>query len=150
MSMPHFDQLVARILARHLMPAHSLVLEITESTLVQAAESNIIAKIKQLGVQISLDDFGTGYSSLSYLTQLPLDHLKIDRSFISNIASRPQAVTIVKTIIALARTLDIKVVAEGVEDPYILPLLAEEGCAAYQGFHLLIGHHKNRASGELH
>lgn len=135
LSMPHFDQLVARVLSRHLMPACSLVLEITESTLVQAAESNIIAKIKQLGVQISLDDFGTGYSSLSYLTQLPLDHLKIDRSFISDIASRPQAVTIVKSIIALARTLNIKVVAEGVEDPYILPLLAAEGCAAYQGFH---------------
>jgi len=135
LGMPHFTQHIARILKRYEMPAESLVLEITESALVKNIESNVIDRIKQLGVQISLDDFGTGYSSLAYLSQLPLDHLKIDRSFISDISNKNNAVTIVKSIIALARTLGIKVIAEGVEDAFVLPLLEAEGCEGYQGFY---------------
>lgn len=132
---PHFADRVAAILDKHTMRPDSLILEITESALVQTIETNIIYDIKRLGVQISLDDFGTGYSSLAYLSQLPLDHLKIDRSFIADISRFPHAVTIIKSIIALARTLGIRVIAEGVEDGDVLPLLAAEGCEGYQGYH---------------
>ena len=134
LGMSHFTRHVSDILKRHQMPPENLVLEITESTLVKNIESDVIDRIKQLGVQISLDDFGTGYSSLAYLSQLPLDHLKIDRSFISDIGTKNNAVTIVKSIIALARTLGIKVIAEGVEDESVLPMLAAEGCEGYQGY----------------
>jgi len=135
LGMPHFAQRVAAILDKHSMRPDSLILEITESALVQTIETNIINDIKQLGVQISLDDFGTGYSSLAYLSQLPLDHLKIDRSFITDISRFPHAITVIKSIIALARTLGIRVIAEGVEDGEILPMLAMEGCEGYQGYH---------------
>jgi diguanylate cyclase (GGDEF)-like protein/PAS domain S-box-containing protein len=135
LGMPYFTQRVAAILDKHSMRPDSLILEITESALVQTIETNIINDIKQLGVQISLDDFGTGYSSLAYLSQLPLDHLKIDRSFIADISRFPHAITVIKSIIALARTLGIRVIAEGVEDGDILPMLAKEGCEGYQGYH---------------
>ena len=132
---PHFADCVASILDKHNMRPDSLILEITESALVQTIETNIIYDIKRLGVQISLDDFGTGYSSLAYLSQLPLDHLKIDRSFIADISRFPHAVAVIKSIIALAKTLGIRVIAEGVEDGDVLPLLASEGCEGYQGYH---------------
>ncbi len=135
LSTPHFAQRIDIILQRHSMRPDSLILEITESALVQTIETNIINEIKSLGVQISLDDFGTGYSSLAYLSQLPLDHLKIDRSFIADIEIFPHAFTVVKSIIALASTLGIRVIAEGVESSSVLPLLANEGCEGYQGFY---------------
>ncbi len=134
LSTPHFAQRIDVILQRHSMRPDSLILEITESALVQTIETNIINEIKSLGVQISLDDFGTGYSSLAYLSQLPLDHLKIDRSFIADIEVFPHAFTVVKSIIALANTLGIRVIAEGVESGRVLPLLVNEGCEGYQGF----------------
>ena len=132
---PYFADRVAVILQRHSMRPDSLILEITESALVRTIETNIINEIKALGIQISLDDFGTGYSSLAYLSQLPLDHLKIDRSFIADIERFPHAVAVVKSIIALSNTLGIRVIAEGVESASVLPLLAAEGCEGYQGFH---------------
>ncbi len=135
LGMPHFAQRVEAILQKHSMRPDSLILEITESALVQTIESDIINHLKNLGIQISLDDFGTGYSSLAYLSQLPLDHLKIDRSFVADISLYPHAVTVIKSIIALANTLGIRVIAEGVEDGSVLPLLAAEGCEGYQGYH---------------
>lgn len=132
---PHFASRVEAILNKHSMRPDSLILEITESALVQTIETDIINHLKRLGIQISLDDFGTGYSSLAYLSQLPLDHLKIDRSFIADISRFPHAVTVIKSIIALARTLGIRVIAEGVEDSDVLTLLAAEGCEGYQGYH---------------
>jgi len=111
-----------------------LIGELGEWAIAQA-ETNVITEIRALGVQISLDDFGTGYSSLAYLSQLPVDHLKIDRSFISDIKRFPHAVTVVKSIIALSNTLGIRVIAEGVESESVIPLLANEGCEGYQGFH---------------
>ena len=132
---PNFADTVSAIIERQLMRPDSLILEITESALVQTVETNVITEIRALGVQISLDDFGTGYSSLAYLSQLPVDHLKIDRSFISDIKRFPHAVTVVKSIIALSNTLGIRVIAEGVESESVIPLLANEGCEGYQGFH---------------
>lgn len=131
---PNFADRVSAIIQRQSMRPDSLILEITESALVETIETDVINEIKALGVQISLDDFGTGYSSLAYLSQLPLDHLKIDRSFIADIERYPHAVTVVKSIIALSNTLGIKVIAEGVESESVLPLLAEEGCEGYQGY----------------
>lgn len=135
LGIPHFADKIAAILSKHHMRPDSLILEITESALVETFETSIIKDIKDLGVQISLDDFGTGYSSLAYLSQLPLDHLKIDRSFIADITRFPHAITVIKSIIALAKTLGIRVIAEGVEDASVLPLLANEGCEGYQGFY---------------
>lgn len=135
LGMPGFADRVEAILIKHCMRPDSLILEITESAMVETIETDIIHHLKRLGVQISLDDFGTGYSSLAYLSQLPLDHLKIDRSFIADIARKPQATTIVKSIIALANTLGIRVIAEGVEDAGVFPLLLEQGCESYQGYY---------------
>jgi len=135
LGMPGFADRVENILKRHSMRPDALILEITESAVVQTNETDIIHELKQIGVQISLDDFGTGYSSLSYLSQLPLDHLKIDRCFIADIAKSSHAVSIVKSIIALANTLGIRVIAEGVEDSDVFPLLLEQGCEGYQGYY---------------
>lgn len=135
LGMPGFADRVEAILKKHSMRADSLILEITESAMVETIETDIIHHLKRLGVQISLDDFGTGYSSLAYLSQLPLDHLKIDRSFIADIARNSQAISIVKSIIALANTLGIRVIAEGVEDAGVFPLLLEQGCESYQGYY---------------
>jgi diguanylate cyclase (GGDEF)-like protein/PAS domain S-box-containing protein len=135
LGMPGFADRVEAILKKHSMRADSLILEITESAMVETIETDIIHHLKRLGVQISLDDFGTGYSSLAYLSQLPLDHLKIDRSFIADISRNSQAISIVKSIIALANTLGIRVIAEGVEDAGVFPLLLEQGCESYQGYY---------------
>ncbi len=126
---------VEQILADEGMPAERLVVEITESVLVNPSESDTIAQLKGLGIALSIDDFGTGFSSLAYLGQLPVDELKIDRSFIQNLTSRPQALPIVTGVLALANSLGLHVVAEGVEEASVLPLLRNSGCTTYQGFH---------------
>jgi EAL domain-containing protein (putative c-di-GMP-specific phosphodiesterase class I) len=87
-----------------------------------------------LGVQISIDDFGTGYSSLAHLHRLPLDVLKVDRSFVSTLAQSQESVEIVRTIVTLGRSLRLEVVAEGVETAEQERLLAELGCTHVQGF----------------
>jgi EAL domain-containing protein (putative c-di-GMP-specific phosphodiesterase class I) len=89
-----------------------------------------------MGVRIDLDDFGTGYSSLSYLHQFPIDTLKIDRSFISRLGTTSDGIEIVNTILALAQSLDMEVVAEGVETAEQLQLLRNLHCAYAQGYHL--------------
>jgi EAL domain-containing protein (putative c-di-GMP-specific phosphodiesterase class I) len=113
-----------------------LKLELTESMLVQDVE-DIIAKMSALkakGVSFSLDDFGTGYSSLSYLKRLPLDQLKIDQGFITNILTDPNDSAIARTIVALANSLGLSVIAEGVEMEAQRSFLAGLGCHAYQGY----------------
>ena len=115
---------------------HRLKLELTESMLVSNVE-DIIEKmyaLKAKGVGFSLDDFGTGYSSLSYLRRLPLDQLKIDQSFVRDVLSDPNDATIAKTIVALAQSLGLGVIAEGVETPAQRDFLAAAGCHAYQGY----------------
>ena len=114
-----------------------LELELTESTVMHDAEQSIeiLRELSALGVRISVDDFGTGYSSLSYLRRLPLDKLKIDRTFIRELATSRDDAAIVRAIVSLAHNLRIKVIAEGVETPDQLVYLREAGCDQYQGYH---------------
>ncbi|MGH8354833.1 MAG: EAL domain-containing protein, partial [Pseudomonas sp.] len=96
--------------------------------------SLLLARLKEMDIQLSIDDFGTGYSSLSYLHRFPFDILKVDRSFVGKMDQDRQGLEIVRTIIALARVLELKVVAEGVETPNQLALLRDLGCQYGQGY----------------
>jgi len=113
-----------------------LKLELTESLLQENIEATIstMSALNEVGVQFSLDDFGTGYSSLQYLRQLPLDELKIPMEFIRPITSNSSEVVIVRTIVAMARSLELDVIAEGVETEEQRQLLLKNGCTKYQGF----------------
>ncbi|RXI24621.1 EAL domain-containing protein, partial [Aliarcobacter skirrowii] len=115
-----------------------LKLELTESILVKDIDLVIskMTKLREIGVQISLDDFGTGYSSLQYLRNLPLNQVKIDRVFVNNILNNKNDVAIVKSILLLAESLNLEVVAEGVETKEHYKFLIELGCKLFQGFYL--------------
>lgn len=119
-----------------LAPEH-IKLELTENAIMENAKENIevLYRLKEEGIKLSIDDFGTGYSSLSYLNRFPIDELKIDRSFISTIISEPSNLAIVKAIIAMAGSLDLHVVAEGVETKEQLTLLQTLDCTEYQGYY---------------
>jgi predicted signal transduction protein with EAL and GGDEF domain len=128
---------VSRLLRRHGVPASRLTLEVTESS-VMADPSRAIAllhQLRDLGVRLSVDDFGTGYSSLSYLKSLPVDEVKIDRSFVTNLSGQSADVAIVRAIVDLGRHLGLEVVAEGVEDQPTWDLLSSMGCDLVQGWH---------------
>jgi EAL domain-containing protein (putative c-di-GMP-specific phosphodiesterase class I) len=116
--------------------AAGLDIELTESVLMDDLTGNIdkLRAIKDRGLQVSIDDFGTGYSSLGYLSRLPLDALKIDRSFIENMADDPQQMSIVTAIISLAHSIDLKVIAEGVETATQAHLLRLLRCDQIQGY----------------
>lgn len=128
--------LVRQVLQETGLEPQYLELELTESLIMQEAEEAIstLQELKTLGVQLSLDDFGTGYSSLSYLRRFPLDNLKIDRSFVKGITSNSHDTTIVKTVIALAHSLNLKVIAEGVETEEQLAFLQAHDCDEMQGY----------------
>ncbi|WP_082969081.1 bifunctional diguanylate cyclase/phosphodiesterase [Mycobacterium sp. E2699] len=126
---------VEGLLRTHGLPAHSLIVEITESALVDSARSrNTVAALQQLGVRISLDDYGTGWSSLARLQDVSVDELKLDRVFVSRLAQDPRSVAIVRSTVALARSLGADLVAEGVEDEVTLRALRRYGCTITQGF----------------
>ena len=118
------------------LPAEYLHLEITESILMDTIEHSLerLLELRELGIRLSIDDFGTGYSSLSYLKRLPIDTLKIDRSFIDGLGTDPEDTSIVQTIMSLATTLHLRVLAEGVEDETQLQALIDLGCDYGQGF----------------
>ncbi len=134
---PGFVDSVALALQESGAPAGRLKLEITESLLLDDMELSIerMRRLKDdIGVSLALDDFGTGYSSLSYLKQLPLDQIKIDRSFVQDIGSNPNDAAIAETVIALGRSFELKVVAEGVETDDQHHALVSRGCNAFQGY----------------
>jgi EAL domain-containing protein (putative c-di-GMP-specific phosphodiesterase class I) len=123
------------LLRTHGLPADSLIVEITESALVDSARSrNTVAALQHLGVRISLDDYGTGWSSLARLQDVSVDELKLDKVFVSRLAHDPRSVAIVRSTVALARSLGADLVAEGVEDDVTLRALHRYGCTITQGF----------------
>ena len=129
-------QAVISALAHSGLSPRRLELEITESVFLAETEANlaILHQLRELGVRISMDDFGTGYSSLSYLRSFPFDKIKIDRSFVKDLAERPDCVAIVRAISGLGRSLNITTTAEGVETVDQLDWLRAEGCNEVQGF----------------
>jgi PAS domain S-box-containing protein len=118
------------------VPHHAIELEITETGLMKDLQNVIpsLHRLNEIGVEISIDDFGTGYSSLAYLTTLPISELKIDRSFVRDLGMTPQSSAVVTAIIALARSLGLRVIAEGVENLRQMEVLHRLGCGVMQGF----------------
>jgi len=118
------------------LAARRLELEITESVLLQESDVTLatLHRLRALGVRISMDDFGTGYSSLSYLRSFPFDKIKIDRSFVSEVATRDDSMAIVRAVTGLGKSLGISTTAEGVETSEQLALLRLEGCTEVQGY----------------
>ncbi len=133
---PNFIEKLDRILKKTGLDGNYLRLEITERVLVDSEQNtqNTLAAIKRRNIKLSIDDFGTGYSSLSYLRRLPIDNLKIDRSFVENINSDVESFEIVKTIITLAHTLGMDAISEGVETIEQANQLKTLGCEYAQGY----------------
>jgi diguanylate cyclase (GGDEF)-like protein/PAS domain S-box-containing protein len=133
---PDFVDEVMRAIERAGIVPHKLKLELTESLLADGIEVTVakMGSLKDMGVTLSLDDFGMGYSALSYLKRLPLDQLKIDREFVKDILTDANDAAIARTIIGLAQSLGLGVIAEGVETPAQRAFLAQQGCLEYQGY----------------
>ena len=134
-----YSELIPRlneILAMYHFEAQWLEIEMTETILMRNPEESIITlnTLHKMGITIAIDDFGTGYSSLSYLKQLPIDKLKIDKSFIDDIPQDEDAVTLVNTIISLGKNLHMEVLAEGVENKQQRDYLLALGCSKVQGY----------------
>jgi EAL domain-containing protein (putative c-di-GMP-specific phosphodiesterase class I) len=134
---PSVVQDVARVLQGTGLPPASLKLEITESVAMQDAESTIetLRRLKEVGVQLAIDDFGTGFSSLAYLNRFPIDALKVDRSFVARLGDSREDRAVVRTIVALAKALDLVVTAEGIETIEQAEQLRTQGCDLGQGFY---------------
>ncbi|WP_374255502.1 EAL domain-containing protein [Aquabacterium sp.] len=134
--MPDLVEKIEHILHREGVSPRSLELEITETGLMKDLQGVVpsLHRLNQLGTEISIDDFGTGYSSLAYLTTLPISELKIDRSFVRDLGDTPQSSAVVSAIIALARALGLRVIAEGVETTTQMEVLYNLGCHICQGF----------------
>jgi EAL domain-containing protein (putative c-di-GMP-specific phosphodiesterase class I) len=130
-------KLLAGALAANGLPGSCVELEVTERVLMSHLAENVatLREIGELGMRVAIDDFGTGYSSLAYLRQLPIDKLKIDRSFLKELDASPDDAAIVKAIAAMAKSLGLQVAAEGVENETQLARLAALGCAEWQGHH---------------
>jgi diguanylate cyclase (GGDEF)-like protein len=130
-------EVIRRALQEAQLDPRFLEIELTESAVMTDPEEScaILEQLSRMGVSVSVDDFGTGYSSMSYLRRFPIDKLKIDQSFIKDLMSRADDVSIVQAIISLAHSLRLKVIAEGVETSEQLQFLCSLGCDQYQGFH---------------
>ncbi len=133
---PELVESIARVLEEERLPPEMLELELTESLLLDATDETRqqLNGLKALGVTLAMDDFGTGYSSLSYLKKFPIDVIKIDRSFIKDIPDNQDDMEITSAVIAMARNLRLKVVAEGVETPEQLAFLRQHRCDIGQGY----------------
>ncbi|TCM20755.1 diguanylate cyclase/phosphodiesterase [Novosphingobium sp. PhB165] len=136
LGLPNLPEIIAGILVETGLPPRRLELEITETAIIgdKARALHILRKLKAMGVSIAIDDFGTGYSSLDTLNSFPFDKIKIDKSFVTGSEDRPQARAIIRAVLALGRSLDVPVLAEGVETHLHVDLLQAEGCDQVQGF----------------
>jgi len=134
---PEFAQSVRNVLEETGLPPERLELEITESTVMNSADDSVhmLAELKGMGVKLAIDDFGTGYSSLAYLRRFPIDRLKIDRTFVTDMENDADAASLVASIIALGRSLGLRLVAEGVENSAQADLLRDKECERVQGYH---------------
>ncbi len=134
---PRLLDVVKRALADSGLPPQALTLEITESVVMHDAETAVgmLRALKHMGVKLSIDDFGTGYSSLSYLKRFPIDILKIDKSFVGTLGVNEEDTAIVRAIMALAKSLRLTTIAEGVETELQMQLLQREQCDRFQGYH---------------
>ena len=134
----HLVDRVARHLRENGLPAQTLTLELTETEVMAdlGQAGKVLNELADLGIGIAIDDYGTGYSSLAYLHRLPVQELKIDRSFVTNLAEDPSNAIIVRSSIAMAHSLGLGVVAEGAEDEITCLMLAEAGCDSVQGYYL--------------
>nr|MDP8993770.1 EAL domain-containing protein [Pseudomonadota bacterium] len=133
---PGFAAQFLKLVAESGFDPARLTVEVTEGGLIEdlAAAARLLADLRQGGVRVAIDDFGTGYSSLAYLKALPLDYLKIDKRLCEDISGSPRDRIVVRSVIDMARSLGLTVIAEGVESEEQLVLLAQEGCNLYQGF----------------
>ena len=131
------EEMVSRALESAQIEPRRLTLEITEGVAMAAAAGKALARLSEMGIRLSLDDFGTGYSSLLYLMRLPVNEIKIDRSFVTGLATDPDSGAIVRAAVGLGHNLGLRVVAEGLQDRAAEAILIEAGCDAAQGF--LIG-----------
>jgi EAL domain-containing protein (putative c-di-GMP-specific phosphodiesterase class I) len=133
---PNLVNRIEQLLTEYRLQPGCLQLEITENFIMSQTEEalSVLHRLKNLGVQLAIDDFGTGYSSLSYLKRLPLDILKIDQSFVRGLPDDPHDAAIVRAIIALGRSMQLTVIAEGVENLEQQQFLADEGCEQIQGY----------------
>jgi EAL domain-containing protein (putative c-di-GMP-specific phosphodiesterase class I) len=131
------DRRIERTLSGHGVDPSLIEVEITESVLMRNAEQvvGILRGLRRIGIRLSVDDFGTGYSSLAYLRSFPLDSLKVDRSFISDVTTNTDAALIVQAVISMAHHLRLKVIAEGVETAAQAAFLAASGCEEMQGYY---------------
>jgi PAS domain S-box-containing protein/diguanylate cyclase (GGDEF)-like protein len=133
---PDFTSIITEALAQSNFPSELLELEITEGIFIRDLNLAVarIRELQRLGLSIALDDFGTGYSSLSYLQRMPIDAVKLDRSFVSDLTTDPATVSMVRSVLAMARALNLRVVTEGVETEEQLEILRELGCDEAQGY----------------
>ncbi len=133
---PAFQSTIAALIEHYGLPDRFLVLEITEGVIINDLQDAVerLTQLRSLGVRVSLDDFGTGYSSLSYLKRLPIDELKIDRSFVVDVEDDPHDATLVETIIKIAHQFKLDTVAEGVETEAQQAFLSKQKCRIYQGY----------------
>jgi EAL domain-containing protein (putative c-di-GMP-specific phosphodiesterase class I) len=133
---PNFADTVRQVLGASGLESQALMLELTETALLRRDEQlhTDLAELKSIGVKLAIDDFGTGYSSLSYLRDLPIDVVKMDRSFVEGIADSDQRLALAEGIVHIARTLSLEVVAEGIETEVQRDLLSSMGCHYGQGY----------------
>jgi len=134
---PDFPQQVAAALRDTGLAAEFLELEITESVIMHGAEAAIatVRRLKGMGVKMSIDDFGTGYSSLNYLKQFPIDRLKLDQSFVRGLPGNPDDLAISSAVLAMAKAMNLKVIAEGVESEEQMDALFSRQCDELQGYY---------------
>jgi diguanylate cyclase (GGDEF)-like protein len=128
---------IAELLGRHKVPAERLILEITETVMMTELDviDDVLGALREIGARIAVDDFGTGYSSLNFLVRFPVHEVKVDRSFVARLMDSPEARAIVRSTVDLARSLNLRVVAEGVETAAQRTVLADMGCDAAQGYY---------------
>src|SRR5262249_2774167 len=133
-----FPDTVSSLLARYELPPAALRLEITESAIMadSARALSVLRTLHDAGIRLSIDDFGTGYSSMAYLKELPVDELKVDRSFVKEMTRDTNDAVLVRSAIDLGHNLGLAVVAEGVEDNDVLEALRDLGCDIAQGYHI--------------